>query len=170
MARIRALGYPGGMRALICALVFTVSCLIGCVPPPGPMEKLTNAAYDMNTATRFGRMDIAASHVVAHAREDFLARHRKWGKDMRIVDVEHNGLRMVTTDTAAVTLAVSWHPQNSSTIRTSYIVQKWRSTGDGWQLAIEQRSSGDPGVFTAPPEKKKPIDRGAEGEVATGQL
>lgn len=133
------------------------------------MEKLTNAAYDMNTATRFGRMDIAATHVVDYAREDFMARHREWGRDIRIVDVELNGLRMVTTDTAAVTLAVSWHRMSSSTMRTSYVAQKWRSTGEGWQLAIEARASGDPGLFAAPPEKKE-LDIKPEAAANTGQL
>ncbi len=125
---------------------------IGCVPPPGPMEKLTNAAYDFTSATRFERMDVAASLVVSHAQEDFLARHRKWGSDLRIVDVELKGVRLVTPDTAAVSLSVSWHPLNSTEIRTSLLAQKWTSTGDGWRMATEGRTGGAPGLFAAPPK------------------
>ncbi len=159
------------MRGLICAVTLAgISALSACVPPPGPMEKLTNAAYDLNNATRFGRMDIAASFVVGHAREDFLARHRDWGRDTRIVDVELSGLRMVTPDTAAVSLAVSWHHISSSDMHTSYIAQKWRSTGQGWQLAVEQRSSGAPGLFKAPPADKTKNAADMLPNAATGQL
>jgi hypothetical protein len=155
------------MRALICALgLLTFSA---CVPPPGPMEKLTNAAYDHSSATRFGRMDIAAGFVVPHAQEDFLARHRTWGKDLRIVDVELMGLRLLTPDTAAVSMSVSWHRLDSTTIKTSLISQKWTSSGDGWEMTLETRSGGAPGLFAAPPEDRtRKADKGPK--TASGQL
>lgn len=134
------------------------------------MERLTNAAYDLNTATRFGRMDVAVSHVASHAQADFMARHREWGRDMRVVDVELSGLRMVTPDTAEVTLAISWHRLSSANIETSFVAQKWTSTTDGWKLATELRASGSPGLYAAPPEDQaKPKDTTAPNAFG-GQL
>ena len=37
--------------------------LSGCVIPPTPAMRLSEAAYDFNNAARFGRMDIASEHV-----------------------------------------------------------------------------------------------------------
>lgn len=134
------------------------------------MEKLTNAAYDMSSATRFGRMDIAVEHVVSHAQEDFLARHRTWGRDIRIVDVELSGVRMITPETAAVTLAVSWHGLSSTDIRTSFISQKWTSTGDGWRMASEGRNGGAPGLFAAAPEDTQKQQAEKVPNASSGQL
>lgn len=155
------------MRGIICALVVLLGA---CVPPPGPMERLTNAAYDLNTATRFGRMDVAVAHVASHAQADFMARHRDWGRDLRVVDVELSGLRMVTPDTAEVTLAVSWHRLSSANIETSFVAQKWTSTTDGWKLATELRASGAPGVFSAPLEDQAKPKEAEAPNAFSGQL
>lgn len=154
------------MRGLICAI--GLFALGGCVTPPTPMEKLSNAAYDMNNATRFGRLDIAASHVVGHARQDFMARHRQWGRDIRIVDVDLAGMSFITTETAAVNLAISWHRIDSSEMQTSFVSQKWTSTGEGWQLSVEERAGGAPGLFAPPPPSEMKAKKAPN--VFTGQL
>ena len=69
------------------AVLLLVS-LPACFAPPGPMERLNMSAYDLNTATRFGRMDVALEHVAQDAQVDFMARHAKWGRGIRVVDVE----------------------------------------------------------------------------------
>jgi hypothetical protein len=116
--------------------------------PPSPMERLSQSAYDLNTATRFGRMDVALGMVAQEAQGEFMARHKKWHHDIRIVDLEMQGVRMLTKETAEVQLAVSWHRDNETTIHESAISQKWTtSTGSGWVLDEERRVSGPPGVF-----------------------
>ena len=132
------------------------------------MERLTNAAYDLNTATRFGRMDVAVANVASHAQRDFMARHREWGRDLRIVDVELNGIRMLTPETAEVSLAVSWHRLSESTIQTSMVAQKWMSSSEGWKMATELRAGGAPGLYAAPPEEDKP--KKPDTPALTGQL
>ncbi len=47
------------------------SPLAGCVAPPTAAQRLSESAYDFNTAIRFGRMDIAPEHVREIAREEF---------------------------------------------------------------------------------------------------
>jgi hypothetical protein len=127
-----------------------------CIAPPSPVERLTNAAYDLNNATRFGRMDVAVSLVAEHAQGDFVSRHSDWGRSLRVLDVELGGMRLLTPDTAEVTLSVSWQRYDESTMRTSIVAQKWMRGDEGWQLAAEERAAGSPGLFKPPKDERKP--------------
>ena len=76
-------------RLIIGALVSVLLwSLTGCVPPPSPMERLTDAAYDLNTATRFGRFDVAMGYVEPGKQLQFAHRHAKWGQAVRVLDVD----------------------------------------------------------------------------------
>jgi hypothetical protein len=121
--------------------------LSACLAPPGPMERLSYSAYELNNATRFGRMDVAVALVAAEAQDDFMRRHAKWGGEVRVVDVELAGLRLLTKETAEVRLAVRWHRIDESTMRVSAVSQKWMMGKDHWQLAEELRTGGSPGLF-----------------------
>ena len=135
---------------LIMALLFVTAC----VAPPGPMERLSFSAYGLNNATRFGRLDVALSHVAAEEQGDFMHRHSKWGRDIRIVDLELQGLRLITPGTAEVQLTVSWHRLDQTTIRTSNLAQKWTQGKSGWELVEEVRAGGSAGLFAEPDGKK----------------
>ena len=111
------------------------------------MERLSNSAYDCNIAMRFNRMDVATGYVAKTAQTDFAERHAKWGRALRIVDVELNGMRMITSDVAEVNSGVSWHRANESVIRFSRVSQRWKESGNGWKLEEEMRVAGSPGLF-----------------------
>ena len=85
-------------------------------------------------------------------------------------NVELSGLRLITNETAEISLAVSWHRIDESTMRTSFLSQKWTSTTNGWELAAELRSGGAPGLFKAPPRDLKKKRREGAPNVQTGQL
>lgn len=135
-------------------LAISLLLAAGCVAPPGPMERLSNSAYGLNNATRFGRLDVALSHVAAEEQGDFMHRHSKWGRDVRIVDVELEGLRLITPETAEVRLAVSWHRLDETTMRISNLAQKWTQGKSGWELVEELRAGGSAGLFAKPDNKK----------------
>jgi hypothetical protein len=139
----------------------------GCVAPPGPMERLSNSAYGLNNATRFGRLDVALGHVASEEQGDFMHRHSKWGRDVRIVDLELQGLRLITPDTAEVQLTVSWHRLDETTMRTSNLAQKWTQGKSGWELVEELRASGSPGLFARPDGKKAKTLPAVEGVTTT---
>jgi hypothetical protein len=143
------------------ALLTMALALTGCFAPPGPMEKLNNSAYELNTATRFARMDVALSMVAADAQNDFMRRHADWHGELRIVDLEMRGVRMVETDVAEVQLAVTWHRIDQTTIQSSVISQRWTQDKNGWFLSEETRVGGSPGVFSVPP--------GMSGKKRTGK-
>lgn len=135
-------------------LAIPLLIVAGCVAPPGPMERLSNSAYGLNNATRFGRLDVALSHVASEEQGEFMHRHSKWGRDVRIVDLELQGLRLITPDTAEVNLTISWHRLDETTIRTSNLAQKWTQGKSGWELVEEVRASGSAGLFAEPKEQK----------------
>ena len=137
--------------AALAALTFVCAC----VPPPGPRERLGFSAHEMNSATRFGRMDIAMSFVARDAKADFAQRHNKWHESVRIVDVDLTSMQMVDKETAEVHLKIAWHRVDESTLRSSELAQKWSYSSGDWQIEEEVRIGGAPGLFHYPKGKSK---------------
>ena len=148
------------MRTLALTLALALTSF-GCFAPPGPMEKLNMSADDFNAALRFNRLDLALSHVSKDAQNDFLQRHGKWGRDVRIVDVQLHSVRPLTKDSAEVVVGVSWHRIDETTIRSSGVTQLWKDGENGWKIGEEMRVSGSPGLFARPSKAKS---RGDDGE------
>lgn len=140
------------MRPFVLGLA--LACASCMALPPSSMERLSQAAYDLNTATRFGRMDIAADSVAIEAKTDFARRHRGWGRELRIVDLELEGVQMVDNESAEVSLVVSWHRLDDATLQNTVIAQRWTQTTSDWKLVDETVSSGPTGIF--PPKPKAP--------------
>ncbi|WP_437674336.1 hypothetical protein [Sorangium sp. So ce131] len=105
----------------------------------------------MNTAARFGRMDVAMERVGSGARQDFMRRHQGWGTRLRVVDVEFGGFEMLKRDEADVYLDVLWLRQDEATVRATRIAQRWRDERGHWQLVGEERRDGDTGLLGEPP-------------------
>jgi len=125
--------------------------LAGCFAPLSSAQRLTDAAIDMNTATRFGRMDIALERVGPKARADFARRHAAWGASVRIVELDFSGYDLVERDQAEVVLNVTWLRQDEATIRLTRVAQHWRDDRGQWQLVDEKRKDGDVGLLGEPP-------------------
>jgi len=162
------------MGAALAALLFTMTA--GCLLPPSPAERLSYSAHEMNSATRFGRMDVALMHVAAKERGAFARRHRQWHRNLRIVDVDLEGMQMLGKGAAEVLLVISWHRLNETTIRNSTIAQRWTHEDGDWRLQSELRAAGSPGLFVAPVLKKrnakKPVasDAAKSHQVLTGDM
>ncbi len=149
---------PPSVRALIPAVVLAAAC----VPPPSPAERLAFDAHEMNSATRFGRMDVALDHVADEAQEDFLRRHAKWGRDMRVVDLDVEGIRFIDSTTAEVNVMVAWQRLDESELNASAVTQTWKHDSSGWKIVEEQRVGGAPGLFkTKAPRATPSASKGA---------
>jgi hypothetical protein len=152
------------MRLWFVIALAPLSCM---ALPPGPMERLNHAAMDLNTAARFGRMDIASAGVAAEAKADFGRRHRGWGKEIRIVDFELEGVQILGNEAAQVDLTVNWHRNDETVIRSTTIAQRWTQSGSDWRLAEETISGGASGLFPATKAKQeaaKKAERTALGQ------
>jgi hypothetical protein len=120
----------------------------GCVMPPSPQQRLAESAYDLNTAARFGRMDVALEHVRDPAREEFTKKHVAWGKSVRVVDYEMTGFSMRKDGDADVFVIVSWQRPDETTMRATEITQRWASKRGDWAMVSEQERGGDPGLIS----------------------
>jgi hypothetical protein len=134
------------MRKLIAPLVAALSFL-GCVAPMTPLQRMQDAANDLTTATRFGRMDMALQRVSHESREEFLRKHGGWGTSIRIADCDLSSLRLVDKEHATSTLTVSWHRIDESELRGTQIAQKWQDHHGRWLLESEERLAGDVGLL-----------------------
>lgn len=141
------------MRRFLLAL--SLVPLAGCGIAPSNSQRLTEAALEMNTAARFGRMDVALERVGSRARQDFMSRHADWGTRLRVVDVEFGGFEMTQRDEAEVYLDVLWLRNDEATVRTTRIAQRWRDERGHWELVGEERRDGDTGLLGEPPPKEK---------------
>jgi hypothetical protein len=128
------------------ALAAITSAALGCMAPTTPAQRLAEAASDMNTATRFGRMDVALELVGAKARDEFARQHAAWGVGVRVVDVELHGMNLVGDDNADVFLSVSWQRSDEAQMRLTHVSQRWKDDR-GWRLEREERKAGDFGLL-----------------------
>jgi hypothetical protein len=147
------------MRKL-CSLVAvsTLACLLGagCMTPPTPAERVTDAAMALNIAARFNQLDVAVGHTSKAARPDFMKHHAAWGQSLRIVDVEMASLSLPESDRAVVLVDYAWIRNNEGTMRATRVEQTWKDDA-GWHLVREQRVAGDIGLLGEPmPEAPPP--------------
>jgi len=134
-----------------------------CVPPKTPIERLTDAAYELNVATRFGRLDVAIPYVAPDVQPEFARNHAHWMRQIRVVDMDLVGITPLAGDAVAVDVVISWHPLDETMIRQSQISQRWVLEEDDWRLTEERRSGGDPGLF--PSDSGKPRTEVAANKV-----
>lgn len=119
----------------------------GCFAPASPTMRVNDAAHDLNIATRFGKMELAVSHVDASVRNDFMARRSQWGREIRIIDVDLGSVEVRDETHALVTIDISWVPLRDDILRSTRVTQTWEDKGKGWKLTREVRASGDQGLF-----------------------
>ena len=151
-ARAAAPGAQGLVARTLQRMVLGIVLALGlaaCMGAQSPVQRLTDSAYDLNMATRFGRMDVAMPYVDSEAQIEFSRRHAGWGSTLRILDLDLVSIRSLGGDTVAVDIDVTWHPVDEMTIRQSQITQRWKMQRDDWRLVDEARVSGEPGLFGA---------------------
>jgi hypothetical protein len=132
-----------------------------CMTPPGPITHVRELAQEFNLNARFGQTELLADKVAPEAREAFAAHHRQWGSGIHIADVELAGMKPRGDHDVDVFVKVAWYRVEQEELLTTVVKEGWHD-GGGWQLASEERSSGDVGllgetvVFQAPPASRGP--------------
>jgi hypothetical protein len=142
----------GGVRAagLLAAWQLIAWQLIACQPMSAQTRKISDVARDANIAARFGRMDVAIEHTAESHRSEFMRQRADWGKEIRILDVEITKLELKDSDSAEVFVDVGWVRMSEGLLRSTRVKQDWESPESDWQLAGEERLSGDMGLLGEP--------------------
>lgn len=138
----------------VCRLAWLAASLAlssapGCMTPPSPAERVTDAAMELNLAARFGQLDVAVARTKDSQRADFMKRHAAWGRTLRIVDVEMASLSLPESDRAIVLVDYAWVRNDEGTMRSTRVEQHWKDDG-GWHLVRERRIAGDVGLLGEP--------------------
>src|SRR5262245_39561124 len=133
----------------IAASVLASLLLVGCFAPPPPSQRVADVAREVNTAARFGRMDVALDHTADGARDHFAKHRASWGGDVRVLDFELSALSMKDMENAVIVVDIQWMRVDEDALRMTRVEQTWRGkTGDhGWTLVRERRVGGDIGLF-----------------------
>jgi hypothetical protein len=118
-----------------------------CVTPPPPAERASDAARQLNVASRFGELASVIDMTSPRIRERFQERRAAWGKDVRVVDVELASLDLADARHAKVVVDFSWTRTNEGTLRATRVMQEWEAADGPWLLVREKRVSGDLGLF-----------------------
>ena len=136
-------------RRFALALVLAGGALAGCATATNTRAKLDDAVQETNVAARFGRGDIAVERVAATARPAFLHRHKGWGSEVRIVDVEFGSVEKLGSTEAVVLVSFEWQGRGDGLVRSTVVRETWRNDGGdaGWWLVDEERASGDVGLL-----------------------
>jgi hypothetical protein len=137
------------MRKALFGLVFLplVAC-VGQTPPARAQE----AANDLNTNQRFGRMELVAERIAEPSREKFFEHRKGWGTRIQIADSEMLGLKMKGDDEAEVMLRVAWYKIDEGDLHATTLKQSWKDFRGSWKLTGEDRTDGDVGLFGDAPE------------------
>jgi hypothetical protein len=124
-----------------------LGALGACMPAQVPAREVSETARNLNLATRFGQMDMAAEHTSEAHRKQFLESRADWGREVRVVDVELAQLSVPDSEKAEVIVDVSWMRMDESLLRSTRIRQNWANPGGGWLLDSEERIAGDVGLL-----------------------
>lgn len=122
----------------------------GCLNSSSGAAAAQEAARELTTNLRFGRMEMVMEHVSASEASVYMAQHKSWGSTIRIADAELAGLRMVSKDEATITVAVSWYEPQTQELRSTMLRQTWKDLKGGWLLTAEARADGDIGLLGEP--------------------
>jgi hypothetical protein len=118
-----------------------------CVTPPPPAERASDAARQLNVASRFGELASVIDMTSPRIRDRFQEKRAEWGKDVRVVDVELASLDLADAHHARVMVDFSWTRTNEGTLRATRVLQEWEAAEGPWLLVREKRVSGDLGLF-----------------------
>ena len=139
------------MRRRFGAYLLLAALATACVfATASPVQRVSDAARDLNVAIRFGKMEMVVSFVDASSRADFMKRRVQWGKEIRLIDIELSAVEVRDETHAVVTVDVSWVPLRDNILRSTRLSQSWEDSGHGWKLVQEKRLAGDQGLFGEP--------------------
>jgi hypothetical protein len=137
---------------------------VGCMTPPSPAERITDAAMALNVAARFNQLDVAVARAAKSEQSAFMKRHAAWGQTLRIVDVEMASLSLPESDKAVVLVDYAWVRHDEGTMRATRVEQHWKDDA-GWHLVSEKRLAGDVGLLGEPMPEAPPA--GPDKQFAT---
>jgi hypothetical protein len=159
------------MRPLHATKVIAAATLLtACPAPPTTGARIQEAASDLNTHSRFGRMELAMERVAPTMRDEFLQHRRAWGGEVRLADYELTGARLTAAEDADVTIKYSWYRPAEGDLRVTTVRQRWHDNKGEWQLVGEVRVDGDVGLLGERIDTEAPREPKAHAQFPTVRI
>jgi hypothetical protein len=116
-----------------------------------PQARFSEAAHTLNDASRWGQVDLALEHVSPRYMARFNERHREWGEEVSIAEVDLVRMQVAPDRKSATSeISLSWFNDGGVMIKSSTISQKWEAEHGKFKLIDEAVRRGDPRVFAEP--------------------
>jgi hypothetical protein len=143
------------MRSIVlCACALLAGCLLDNASSG---KQLTDAVTEMNKATRWGQLNLAAQMVEPVYRPQFVVNHAQWGQRVQVADSEIVHVEMAEgEDSAIAVITYQWYETAAMTLHQSTVRQRWSRSGDGYALLSEAIVQGDGRLFGEPTDSAKP--------------
>ena len=129
--------------ALLLGFLLLAPACVGQTPPARAQE----AANELNTNQRFGRMELVAERVAESSREKFFERRKQWGGRIQVADTEVMGFKMKGDAGAEVLLKIGWYRVDEGDLHQTVVKQSWKDFKGAWKLVDEERTDGDLGLL-----------------------
>lgn len=135
-----------------------VKCVVACLlvlaacHAPTSGETLTESVRSYNEGVRWQRYAVAATHIPAAERSDFVDEADERSKDLKITEYEIMKVEQKGDNEAKVQVKVSWYLDSVGKLKETQAVQTWERHGKTWLVVEESRLRGDemPGLREAP--------------------
>ena len=124
------------------AIVIVVLAACGAIAPRSP-DTLGESVRAYNDGVRWERFEVAAIHIPAKERSQFVDEADERARDVKITEydvirVEQRGARE-----ARVQVKLEWYKNSEGTVHLTHAVQTWERHGKEWLMVDEARLRGD---------------------------
>ncbi len=133
--------------------------LTACAMPPTGLARAQQTVQEFNLDSRLGNGELSMDRVSPESRERYALDHRGWGTNVRVVDVELEGMRPQGDHDVRVLVRVAWYRPEDEQLRSTTVEQSWHDKPAGWQLVREQRVRGEMGLLGEPVSYERPAAR-----------
>lgn len=116
--------------------------LAACGAAPRAGDTLVDSIRAYNDGVRWGRFEVAATHIPVKQRSQFVDDNDDRAKDLKItqydvVNVEQKGDRA-----AKVHIKMEWYSDREGTVHETHAMQTWEKRGKDWMMVDEARLKG----------------------------
>jgi hypothetical protein len=133
-------------------LLAGLSAVLAACHPPKTGDTLGDSIRSYNEGVRWGRYEVAAVHVPAAERSQFIDEVDERAKDVKITDYEIVKVDQKSEKVAEAQIKVSWYKDSEGTLHETQATQVWERHGKTWLIVNEERLRGTemPGLREAP--------------------
>jgi hypothetical protein len=116
--------------------------LAACGAAPQSGDTLVDSIRAYNDGVRWGRFEVAANHIPAKQRSQFVDDNDDRAKDVKITQYDVVDVAQKTERAAKVHIKMEWYSDREGTVHETHAVQTWERRGKEWMMVDETRLKG----------------------------